>query len=144
MNTCLQFSDAIIRAIEHPANGVLGLVDELLALCPEQGLRLEWRTDHCCVLLPSENGQDTSLPVSIRKSVLRAILARFAALCNARSPNSVSPYGGEGILSANDPAKGFRVAFVNTPALQMLELLPEALPTPAREDIRDDVVGAVR
>ena len=128
MNTCLQFSDAIIRAIEHPANGVLGLVDELLALCPEQGLRLEWRTDHCCVLLPSENGQDTSLPVSIRKSVLRAILARFAALCNVRVPNSVSPYGGQGTLSVHDPAKEFRVAFVNTPAEQKLSLRPEVTP----------------
>lgn len=126
MNTALRLSDEITRAIEHPADGVLGLVDELLALCPKQGLRLEWRTDHCCFFLPPENGQDMSFPVSIRKSILRTILARVAALCNERVANSVSPYGGEGTFSALDPAKGFRVAFVNTPAEQKLELLPKA------------------
>jgi hypothetical protein len=144
MNTDLQVSDAIIRAIEHPSNGVLGVVDELLDLCPKQGLRLEWRTDRCCLLLPSENGQETSFPVSIRKSVLRAILARLAALCNVRAADSVSLYGGEGAFSVADPDKGFRIAFVNTPAEQKLELLREDRPTPVREDLRNDIVGAVR
>ena len=27
------------------------LVDELLSLCPEDGLELDWRADHCCVRL---------------------------------------------------------------------------------------------
>lgn len=144
MNTWLQLSDAMIRTIEHPANGVLGVVDELLAQCPQHGLRLEWRADHCCLLLLSENGQESSFPVSIRKSVLRTILARFAALCNERATNSVSPYGGEGTFSADDLEKGFRVAFVNTPAEQKLELMREDRPTPVREDIRNDIVGAVR
>jgi hypothetical protein len=144
MNTCLQLSDAIIRAVEHPANGVLGVVDELLALCPKHGLRLEWRADHCCVLFPSENGQEMSFPVSIRKSVLRTILARFAALCNERATNSVSPYGGQGTFSSNNPSKGFRVTFVNTPAEQTLDLLPESHPTPIAEGTCNDIVGSVR
>jgi hypothetical protein len=125
MNTVLLLSDAITQAIEHPANGVLGLVDELLALCPKHGLRIEWRSDHCCFLLPAENGQEMSYSVAIRKSILRAILARVAALCNERTANSVSPYGGQGTFSTNDAAKRFRVVFVNTTAEQKLELLPE-------------------
>src|SRR5208282_5382429 len=59
----------------------------------------------------------------LRKSVFRAILARVAVLCNERSPNSVSPYGGQGEVSVGaDPAMTFRVEFANTPDEQRLEL----------------------
>ena len=127
MNTLLQLFDAITHAFEHPTGGVLGMVDELLALCPEHGLRLEWRADRCWVLPSAENGTDGSFVVSIRKSVFRAILARLAVLCNERTANSVSLYGGHGVLLVNsNPTKAFRVKLVNTTAEQHLELLPEA------------------
>jgi len=122
MNTPPQLSDAITRVIEHPTGGVLGLVDELLALCPEQGLRLEWQGDHCHIQT-FEKDLATAFDVSLRKSVFRAILARFAALCNERMANSVSPYGGHGSFSiATNPAKLFRIAFANTTGEQKLEV----------------------
>ena len=44
-------------------------------------------------------------------------------LCNERSPNSVSPYGGEGLLAVEgNPITYFQVAFVNTPEKQHLKL----------------------
>ena len=67
--------------------------------------------------------------VPLRKSALRAILARVAALCNERTPNSVSPYGGQGELSVGaNPAVVFRVRFANTLAEQRLELMPQSEP----------------
>jgi hypothetical protein len=48
-----------------------------------------------------------------------------AALCNERMPISVSPYGGRGEVAVDaDPARVIRVAFVNTPEEQSLELTP--------------------
>jgi len=70
------------------------------------------------------------LDVPLRKSTFRAILARVAVLCNERVPNSVSPYGGQGELAMGaNPTVVFRVAFVNTPAAQKLELLAAELAT---------------
>jgi hypothetical protein len=66
--------------------------------------------------------------VPLARSVFRAILARVAVLCNERSPNSVSPYGGQGeLLAGSNPAKLFRATFVNTADEQRLELMPVGL-----------------
>jgi hypothetical protein len=91
-------------------------------LCREQGLQLEWQDDQCRVRpLGAQPHESTEIPLS--KSVFRAILARMAALCNERMPNSVSPYGGEGQLSlCTSPSTVFRVAFTNTPGEQRLEV----------------------
>ena len=127
MNHSAIVSEAILRTFESPTGGVVGLVDDLLASCPKHGLRLAWEAERCWVFLASENGREMSFVVQLRKSVLRAILARFAALCNGRMSNAVSPYGGEGTFSpATEPTKTFRVKFVNTPAEQSLELRSEA------------------
>ncbi len=118
-------SEMILRVFERPTRGVIGVVEDLLAACPKDGLRLEWQADQCLVFL-TENGQDLSFPVSIRKSILRTILARVAALCNERTANSVSPYGGQGTFSLGTRANTFRVEMVNTTVEQKLELRPEA------------------
>jgi hypothetical protein len=62
-------------------------------------------------------------PVS--KYVFRAVLARVAAMCNERSPASVTPYGGSGELvwGAGKPVV-FKATFVNTSERQKLELVP--------------------
>jgi len=101
------------------------LVDDLLAVCLEHGLQLDWQADRCRVR-SFGGGWEESIDVPLRKSVFRAILARVATLCNERIPNSVSPYGGQGELSvgANRPAV-FRVTFANTPTEQKLELMTE-------------------
>jgi hypothetical protein len=63
--------------------------------------------------------------VPLRKSVVRAALARIAVLCNQLNPNSVSPYGGQGeLLIGADSTTAMRVVFVNTPDEQSLELAP--------------------
>src|SRR5438046_4050369 len=124
MNTMSSFCGALRSAFERPTRGVVGLVDDLLRLCPEQGLRLEWQADRCRVRSLA-NGSEAVFDRPLRKSVFRAILARVAALCNERSPNSVSPYGGQGeLLVGADPPAPFRVTFANTPDEQKLELIP--------------------
>src|SRR5579859_6836435 len=107
MNTTSQLTETIRSALEHPSRGVVGPVDDLLRLCPEPGLRLDWQE---------------VIDVPLRKSVVRAVLARIAVLCNERNPNSVSPYGGQGELTAGEnPPAAFRASFTNTPAELKLE-----------------------
>lgn len=123
MSTPLTPADRLRHALTAPTRGVLGLVDDLLAVSREHGLRLDWQADLCRVRLLGDGLEDT-LEVPLRKSVVRAALARIAVLCNERKPNSVSPYGGQGELSVGtDPAAVLRVTFMNTADEQRLELV---------------------
>lgn len=134
MNMPSTFSERLHLALTTPTNGVLGLVDEVLAVSRECNLQLDWQAGHCRVRFP-ESGPADCLAVAFRKSVFRAALARIAVLCNERRPNSVSPYGGQGELSVGaGPATVVRVAFANTPDEQSLELVrvpPDAVALPA-------------
>ncbi len=124
MNTTSQLSEAFCNTLANPGRGVVGLVDDLLRLCQEKGLQLDWQAD-CFRIRVLANGLDEIIDKPLRKSVFRAILAHLAALCNERSPNSVSPYGGQGELSVGaNPAAVFRVSFANTPDEQWLKLRP--------------------
>src|SRR5205085_10653312 len=99
------------------------------ALCREQGLKLEWHRNRCRVRSRTEDWEE-SIDVPLRRSVFRAILARLAALCNERTPNAVSPYGGQGELPADaNPPALFQIRFTNTPAEQRLELSTQPAPT---------------
>ena len=101
---------------------VVGLVDELLGLCREHGLQLDWQANKCRVSRHGAGPQE-AIEIPLPKSVFRAVLARIAVLCNERTPNSDSPYGGEGELSiGTNPPTVFRVAFTNTPGEQRLEV----------------------
>lgn len=123
MSTHLTPAERLRSALTAPTRGVLGLVDELLTVSREQSLRLAWQADHCRVRFLVE-GQEDSLEVPLRKSVVRAVLARVAVLCNERKPNSVSPYGGQGELSiGTEPGAVLRVAFVNTSDEQSMEVV---------------------
>src|SRR5438132_1432009 len=128
VDTSSYVSGALRRVLVHPTGGVAGLVDELLTLCQEHDLQLDWQADRCRVRSRKGDWEEL-IDVPVRKSVFRAILARMAALCNERTPNSVSPYGGQGEFSAstNSPAV-FRVTFSNTPAEQRLELTTDQSP----------------
>jgi hypothetical protein len=143
MSTTSQLPEVLRRVLEHPTGGVAGLVDDLLVVCQEHGLEIDWQAGCCRVRSFGGDWQElTDLP--LRKSVFRAILARVAALCNERAPNSVSPYGGHGELSPRaNPAAVFRVAFVNTPTIQRLELTAAA-PPPARTVAQDAAPQADR
>lgn len=124
MNTPPSLPGAIREAIAHPAREIVGLVDDLLRLCQERGLQLDWRAD-CCRARPLGGGSDEVIENLLRKSLFRAILARVAALCNERNSNSVSPYGGQAEVTIGaDPGTTVRVNFTNTPAEQRLELTP--------------------
>ncbi len=110
----------------RPRDGVIGMVDDLLRLCPETGMRLDWKADVCRIHCFAHGSEEaTDLP--LRKAVFRAILARIAVLCNEHASNSVSPYGGESELSiGTNPPMVFRVSFANTPAEQTLELTTDS------------------
>ena len=110
------------RALAHPDRGVLGLVDELLAASHEQDIQLGWDGGRCHISLLS-GGPPERIEVPLEKSIVRAALARVAALCNERAPNTVSPYGGQGELAIDsNPAKVVRVSLVNTREEQYLNL----------------------
>jgi hypothetical protein len=124
MSTTSPIPDLLHQILAHPTGGVTGLVDDLLAVCRQTGLQLDWHADRCRVRPLAIDGAGLT-EVPLPKSVFRAILARVAVLCNERRPNSVSPYGGQGELSAgSNPATLFKVTFANTADEQRLELLP--------------------
>ncbi len=122
MNNLSPSPERLQRAFEPTRRGVVGLVDDLLSLCREQGVQLDWQANRCRVRpLGAQPQESTEVPLP--KSVFRAILARMAALCNERIPDSVSPYRGEGELSVcTNPPTVFRMAFINTPGKQTLEV----------------------
>jgi hypothetical protein len=126
MNSKSPFSERLRGAFEPTESGVIGLVENLLDLSREQGLRFGWAGDQCHVRpLGPEPPETAEFPLP--KSVFRAMLARLAALCNEHSPDSVSPYGGEGELPVGtNPRTLVRVAFTNTPGELGLELSPSA------------------
>jgi hypothetical protein len=127
MSTTSDLSGALRRVLLQPTGGVAGLVDELLAVCREHGLQLEWQANRCRVRPVGGAWQDVT-DVPLRKSVFRAVLARMAALCNDGGSGPVSPYGGQGEIKVGaNPATVFRVAFINTPGEQRLELAPAGL-----------------
>lgn len=124
MNNSSTSTERLRHALATPTRGVLGLVDELLAVAREHGLLLDWKADHCRVQF-REGGPPGLIEVPLRKSVVRAALARIAVLCNQHKPNSVSPYGGQcELLADTDPIASMRITFVNTPDEQSLELTP--------------------
>ena len=123
MKTMTPLSEQLQRSFEPGGRGVVDLFADLLAICPQHGLQLDWQ-DNRCRLRRLDAGLNETTEVSIPKSAFRAILARVAALCNEQSPNSVSPYGGESDLTSNtDPSMNFRISFTNSPAEQWLRVM---------------------
>lgn len=124
MNTTLSSANALRGVFDPAASGFVGIVDNLLVLCREGNLEIDYRSPICrCWFRHGDSEEVVDVP--FRKSVFRAMLARVAALCNERMPNSVSPYGGKGELClGSDPIAIFQVQFVNTPDEQKLELSP--------------------
>ena len=122
MRAITDFHERVEKAFEPGPRGILGLVDDLLSLGSEQGLSLNWHDGQCRIrMLGAEPQEANEIPV--RKSVFRALLARVAVLCNERTPNSVSPYGGEGELAfGNGSPSVVRVVFVNHPGEQRLTI----------------------
>jgi hypothetical protein len=119
-------SERLERALADTSRGVLGLVDELLAVSRQQDIQLDWQAGRCRVSFPG--GPPDRIEAPLPRSVFRVALARVAALCNERVPNSVSPYGGQGeVTIGSDPPTAIRAVFVNTPEKQSLDLAPVRL-----------------
>lgn len=113
------FPDRVRDVFRPSPRGVLGLVDDLLALGRE--LRVDYRDASCTVSTPGADPVDVALP----KSVFRAALARVAVLCNERAAGSATPYQGAGELAG--PGGPVRVAFTNTSGEQRLEVTPASV-----------------
>ena len=144
MSQTLSCAERLRKAFEPDARGVVGVVDELLAVCGKDVIRFEWKDGVCRLQLPEES-QDASgattqsIQVQLPKSVFRAVLARLAALCNEQKPDSVSPYGGTGEIAVEaNPPKVLRVVFTNTPAQQdvTIQLISEINTAPGTLDSR--------
>jgi hypothetical protein len=111
---------ALRRELTQPSTGVVGIVDLLLQLCSEHEVDLDWRND-CCRIHSRVCDAKEIVDVPPRRSVFRAILARIAAVCNERCPESMSPYGGRCELpAAHSPAELLEITFANTADEQWL------------------------
>jgi hypothetical protein len=131
MKTASAWPAALRSVLMQPAHGVVGLVDDLLALCAEHGLELDWRAERLRVRSDTADWQELN-DVPLRTSVFRAILARVAALCNEQSPGACSPYGGQAEISVGaEPASILRVVFTNTPGEQQLALTQDHAAKPS-------------
>ena len=118
--------DRVQRAFAPTQGGVVGLTDQLLEACSGSDLEFK-RVGNRCVCNWTVNGETMEAVVPLPPAAFRTILARIATLCNESSPDAVTPYGGEGLLTVKGPPPTVvRVAFVNTPSEQRLELRPNA------------------
>lgn len=109
----------LTRALTVPDRGVVGLVDDLFVLARDHDLRLGWEAGMCTVTVPP-----VRVEAPLRRSVVRAVLARVAALCEP----SDSPYRGRGTLTVGTtPPTVIHVEYVNTPDEQSLHLSPTAI-----------------
>ena len=114
--------DRLRRAFAPTQRGIVGLTEQLLEVCVGGDVAFE-RIGDRCVCRWSVSGETHEAAVPLPPAAFRTLLARIAVLCNERSPNSVTPYGGQGLLTVKgDPPTVVQVAFVNTPDKQHLEL----------------------
>ena len=114
--------DRLQLAFAPTQRGIVGLTEQLLNACVGSDVEFE-RVGDRIVCHWTENGDTHDAAVPLPPTAFRTILARIAVFCNEFSPNSVSPYGGEGLLTVEgDPLTHFQVAFVNTPEKQQLKL----------------------
>ena len=103
--------------------GIAAMVDDVLAVCQQHQLRLDWREGRCRVQPAAgpESVIDTPLP----RWAFRAVLARVSALCGERGAAPASPYGGGGVLAVSgDPSRLLHATFANTASEQSLVLAP--------------------
>jgi hypothetical protein len=114
--------DYLQRAFAPTQRGIAGLTEQLLAACVGGNVEFE-RVEDRCVCRWTVSGDIQEAPAPVPPAAFRTILARIAVLCNQRNPNSVTPYGGQGLLALKGPPSTvFQVTFVNTPNKQQMTL----------------------
>ena len=113
-----------------PSDGVIGLVEELLAFCRTGPFRLSWRPHRVC-FEHALTGKPEEIEVTIRNSVMRAAVARLAVLASRGRPEAINPFGGEGqIQDDQHPEISYQIEFKNTEEVQFLEITPIHTPKP--------------
>jgi hypothetical protein len=113
---------ALRQAIEHPKDGFVGIVNDMLSVCRDHALQIDWR-DNRCHIKSVRDESEAVLEMPLRKSIFRAILARVATLCDEQSPGTFSPYGGSGTLVVGSDARLIiQASWVNTTVEQCLNL----------------------
>jgi hypothetical protein len=70
MKTPTPLADAVVKAFEPPAAGVVGIVDNLLQVCRGGDMELAWRSNACHVRIRQGTVEET-LDLSLRKTVFR-------------------------------------------------------------------------
>lgn len=92
--------DCLRRAFQPTPLGVVGLTEQILAVCA--GLDIEFeRIGDRCVCRWTTDGNTHESQVPLPAAAFRALLAQIARLCIERVPNSVTPYRGECVLVAS-------------------------------------------
>ena len=105
-------------------SGILDLVDDMLARCVNDQVRIVW-CPGTVTEYPLSGRSPTSYEITLRNSAFRAVMARMAALCDRPDSEALSPYGGRGeFTDPRWPRVRFSVQFTNTPDEQRLELTP--------------------
>ncbi len=127
MNISATDIEDLRNAIMQPTDGVVGIVDEVIARCQRNEICVVWSDDKCRVRYKGSN-EEKVIDVPLRKSIFRLILARVAAVCSEKDCDSFSPYGGHGELPAGANSEcSMKAVWVNTLQEQRLELTPVAV-----------------
>jgi hypothetical protein len=124
---------AILNGTQKPPeNGLVGFVDEVLEFCRSGPFRFYWKPQLVTVENLSDGVRET-YPVTIRNSVMRAVVARLATLASRGRKEAINPYGGHGeIRDEQHPEVYFQIDFMNTEDEQHLEVVPVQSTNPNR------------
>ncbi len=115
---------AIWESFTPREGGILDLVDDMLARCVNDQVRIVW-CPGVVTEYPLSGTSPTSFEVTLRNSAFRAVMARMAVLCERPDSEPVSPYGGRGEFTDRRwPRVRFSLQFTNTADDQRLELTP--------------------
>lgn len=121
------FRDNINSLFHSQEFGIVTLVDELIELSLDHGLRIRLLNGHCLAEQLMTTDKDL-VEIPLPKSAFRAVLARIATICNDQHPQSVTPYRGQVKIdwrSQSGSTTVCQLEFVNTATEQQLEIRPE-------------------
>jgi len=115
-------NESLLELLSEPGpTGVLALADDLLLFCIDHQVSLMLSMKDCTIVDALHQRKET-IPVTLSKSVLRTLLARFATLCTPAE--TMTPYGGTGRIELPDQSATVQVSIKNTADHQWLELHP--------------------
>ena len=115
--------NALLKSGADSTTDLVLFVDELLSLCDENRLLLKVQHDQCTVRVDGEGTAAERVPNPLRKSQLRAVLARIATVCAEKSNGPATPYGGEWDIWLNkDSKRQLRVSLQNTLDSQFVQI----------------------